>query len=490
VDGEPASEKLDMLIIPGGSLVESGGLGHKVAQEVVRMADAGKLVLGVCSGFQVLAAETDVGRLSPFPLKRSGLGLLDCGFEPLVCTDRVTATVVGSSFIAGKLGLELKGFHCHTYGRVSVGTRARKVLVSHVHRVNYKNAPQDLLSGVSNGEGNVIGILVHGLLDRNAQVVESIMAALDMKMADLEAVRLRNAALMNIVKQEVGVASRVYARQNAKRALRKPSFILVTSTASGSGKTFIVAGIAGALRKRGQNVGVLKVGGDIRDTVPALYLVKEPVNDWSSIRVGGSGWKTLYEVTAAVNEQYDIVLVEGAMNVFTGLLNDSAEQPTSTAEVAAAMGVPVIIVVGCEKEGIEGALVNVENHISLLKSLGVKVEGIVLNKVRVSYLTEAVRGVIDNVLRHASVKLLGIVPRMEIEERGMIPEVEIRYDAFGQKAIEAAEQYLDLDAVSNLASPVTVTKLDFNVFKEKFKSLLVTNMPFTLTEGVREERCS
>jgi len=52
-DGKPASEVLDMIIIPGGSLVESGSVNKKVSHEILKMADSGKFVLGVCSGFQI-----------------------------------------------------------------------------------------------------------------------------------------------------------------------------------------------------------------------------------------------------------------------------------------------------------------------------------------------------------------------------------------------------------------------------------------------------
>ncbi len=68
---------------------------------------------------------------------------------------------------------------------------------------------------------------------------------------------------------------------------------MVTATGSGSGKTFIVTGIAGALKKRGFKVGIIKVGGDIRDSVPSLYLIKEPIKDYSSIKIGESGWTPL-----------------------------------------------------------------------------------------------------------------------------------------------------------------------------------------------------
>ena len=97
VDGKPASEVLDMLIIPGGSFVESQSINPQVTREITRMAESGKFVLGICSGFQVLAKETDVGRLSTLPITREGLGLLDAEFKPLICTDRPCASLTRAS---------------------------------------------------------------------------------------------------------------------------------------------------------------------------------------------------------------------------------------------------------------------------------------------------------------------------------------------------------------------------------------------------------
>ena len=79
------------------------------------------------------------------------------------------------------------------------------------------------------------------------------------------------------------------------------------------------------------------------------------------------------------------------MSAFTGLLNDNYKRPMSTAEVAAALGASTILVVGCDKEGIEGALINTLNYVNVLKSLGVNVTGVILNKLRVSYITDEIR---------------------------------------------------------------------------------------------------
>ena len=487
VDGKPASQILDMIIIPGGSLVESQSINKEVTQEIIKMANSGKFVLGICSGFQILAKETDVGRLSTVPITREGLGLLDAEFKPLICTDRVKATITDKSFITDEVGKEVSGFHCHTYGKIILHKDAKTILVSHAQRVNYHKDPQDLVSGVANKEGNVVGVFIHALLDQNPTIIQSITKSLNINAIELEAIRKANAKLLEQIKSEIGISTNI--RQQGTINQKEPRLLLVTATGSGSGKTFLVAGIAGALKKRGFKVGVIKVGGDIRDTVPALYLIKEPIKGYSSIKIGESGWEPLAEAVGEASQNHDFLLVEGAMSAFTGLLNDKVERPTSTAEVAAALGASTIVVVGCDKEGVEGALVNTLNYVNLLRSLGVKITGVILNKVRVSYLTDEIKLTMKRAFENVGVELLGIVPRMDVEGRGMIPEIEIRYEEFGAQAIEAAEQYINLDALTRIAEAPRLNQVDYVAFMEKFKNLL-TNYKLNASEGGKTQNCS
>ena len=486
VDGKPASEVLDMLIIPGGSLVESQSVNEKVTKEIIKMANSGKFVLGICSGFQVLAKETDVGRLSTIPITREGLGLLNAEFKPLVCTDRVTATVVDKSFITQEVGKEVSGFHCHTYGKIVLHKGAKPIIITHAKRVNYKKDPQDLISGVSNEQGNVVGIFIHGLLDQNPTILESITKSLGINAAELQTIRMANAKLLEQIQGEVGIGTNI--RQGAANE-KEPRLLMVTATGSGSGKTFIVTGIAGALKKRGYKVGIIKVGGDIRDAVSSLYLIKEPIKDYSSIKIGESGWTPLEQAVEEAAKKYNFLLVEGAMSAFTGLLNDNYKRPMSTAEVAAALGASTIVIVGCDKEGIEGALINTLNYVTVLKRLGVNTTGVILNKLRVSYITDEIRQTMKTAFQNAGIELLGMVPRLDLEGRGMIPEIEIRYEDFGAQAIDAAEKYIDLDLLAKVALPPTLVKVDYAAFMEKFKNLL-TNYSSNASEGGKPKRCS
>ncbi len=486
VDGKPASEVLDMLIIPGGSLVESQSVNEKVTQEIIKMANSGKFVLGICSGFQVLAKETDVGRLSTIPITREGLGLLNAEFKPLVCTDRVIATVVDKSFITQEVGKEVTGFHCHTYGKIVLHEGARPIIITHAKRVNYKKDPQDLISGVANKQGNVVGIFVHGLLDKNPTILESITQSLGINAVELKAIRQANAKLLEQIHGEVGIGTNI--RQGTANK-KEPRLLMVTATGSGSGKTFIVTGIAGALKKRGYKVGIIKVGGDIRDAVSSLYLIKEPIKDYSSIKIGESGWTPLEQAVEEAAKKYNFLLVEGAMSAFTGLLNDNYKRPMSTAEVAAALGASTIVVVGCDKEGIEGALINTLNYVNILKRLGVNATGVILNKLRVSYITDEIRQTMKTAFQNAGIELLGMVPRLDLEARGMIPEIEIRYEDFGAQAIDTAEKYIDLDLLTKIALPPTQVKIDYAAFMEKFKNLL-TNYSSNACEGGKPKSCS
>jgi cobyric acid synthase len=483
VQGKKASEILDLIIIPGGSLVESQSIKPSLVKEILRMAEEGKFVLGICSGLQVLSKATDIGRLSSEPILRQGLGLLDAEFKPLICTDRVSATVVGKSFMTNDIGATVTGFHCHTYGKMVIHNGAKPILVSHIQRANYRNDPQDLVSGITNKDGNVVGVLMHALLERNPNIIQSVSKSLEISASELESIREANTKLNAEIKSEVGISTEIKSQRKIGENPKRAKVILITATGSGSGKTFIVTGIAGALRKKGLNVGVVKVGGDIRDLVPALYLVKEPIRDYSSIRIGESGWSPFTEAIEQASKCHDFVIIEGAMNAFTGLFNEKAARPTSTAEVALALDVPTVIVVSSDKEGVEGAVVNALNYVGLMKKLGIKVKGVIFNRVRLTYMTSETKQFVERAFANLGVELLGMVSRIELEGRGMIPEVEIRYEEFGAKAIETIEQSLDLKTLTRQAEHLKKAAGDFEPFLEKFKKAVIAENKFKVKGG-------
>jgi cobyric acid synthase len=475
VDGKPASEVLDMLIIPSGSLVESQSINAIVSGEILKMAKAGKFLLGIGAGLQVLAKQTVIGCLSSIPDIREGLGLIDADFQSLICTDQIKAEIVDKSFLSEDVGMEVSGFHCHTYGKAILHDGAKPILVSCIAHANYRKAPQSLVSGIANKEGNIVGVFVHALLDKNPLIINGITKSLNINQSELQEIRKANAKLIVEMKSEIGINTNIRPVTMAKKA---SVMVLVTALGSGSGKTFLVTGMSGALRKNGYNVGLIKIGGDIRDSVPALYLVKEPIKSYSSIKISESGWSPIQESIEQACKEHDFLFVEGAMSAFTGLLNSKISRPASTLEVAASLGASVIVVVTCDKEGIEGGLVNVLNYVNVLKRLGVNPAGVILNKMSTSYLTEEDKQTIRLAFENMGVQLLGVVPNIKFEKRDMIPEVGICYEEFGTQAIAVAERYIDLDLLVKLAKAPKQNNTDYQAFVEKFKTLLTNYTQF------------
>ena len=449
INGQKADEVLDGLILPGGSIMESQTVSPEVEEVIRKMDSQGKFILGICSGFQVLANKTDIGRKSPCPIEREGMGILDVTFHPLIGTDRVEAEVVDESFLTkGIIGETVTGFHCHTYG--DIRGDAPPILFSRVKRTDYTENPRKILSGVRNDDGNVVGVMIHASLDENPILNNNILNYLDASEKDIQEIKVANQELVKKMKGEVGIGFDIYSdyRLTANTDTPEiPPFLMIASTGSDSGKTFLTAGLVGVLRKRGYRVGVLKVGPDIRDLVPSLYLNKEKMEDFSSIQIGGLGWKDLKEIITDIKGQgYDLILIEGVMSIFTGILNEKT--PFSAAEIAKAGNIPTLLVTACNKGGIETAALDLASHVDMMRKLGIKTTGVILNKVYHDQIAETASNYLKNT---TGLEWVGKVPKAQLAARGGTPEVEIKLEDFCQKAIETVEKNLDVDGIIKMA---------------------------------------
>jgi cobyric acid synthase len=458
VKGKKAHKELDGLIIPGGSIMESQSLSPDLEREIRTMESQGSFLLGMCSGFQLLANMTDIGRKSPCPVERQGLGILNVSFHPLIGTDRVEAEVAGDSFLTrGIVGQTVTGFHCHTYG--DIRGDSPPIFFSRVKRTDYSNNPRKILSGVRNEEGNVVGTMLHASLDENPVLVDNILQYLDADEKDLLRIHGANQELVKKMKGEVGIGADIRAahimnstpkqssRSSEKKGSTLPPFLMIGSTGSDSGKTFLTTGIVGILKKNGYRVGVLKVGPDIRDLVPSLYLNKEKMENFSSIQIGKLGWKNLEIILTDIKGQnYDLILVEGVMSIFTGILNPKT--PYSSAEIAKAGNIPVIIVSGCNKGGIESAALDIAAHVNMMKNMGIITKGAILNRVYDENIANDALNYLENITH---LEFISQVPKVRMEVRGGTPEVEIKLENFCDKAMETVKKYLDVEKIMQMA---------------------------------------
>ncbi|HHV75553.1 MAG TPA: AAA family ATPase, partial [Thermoanaerobacterium sp.] len=363
-------------------------------------------------------------------------------------------------------GATILGFHCHTYGAIKGD--AKPIFYSKIKRSDYKDNPQEILSGVCNDEGNIVGTLIHGCLDYNPKLVENILEFLDANEADKEIILKHNGQLIKKIKSELGIDTKIKIPKPRRRPAH-PTMIMIASTGSGSGKTFITTGIAGALRRRGFKVGVLKVGPDIRDIVPALYLIKEKMEEYSSIRIADLGWMPVEDVLKKLKDStYDIVIIEGVMSSITGMLNEKI--PYSSAEIAFAADIPVILVSNCSKGGIESAALDIVAHGKLMKKLGIKIGGVILNRVY----DERIFMKAADFIKHAlGCDLVYKLPKVNINERGGTPEIEIRLEDFCLTALKTIEENINISEICSVASkPSFRGYIPIKVLEWKFKHSL------------------
>lgn len=463
VNGNKASEELDALIIPGGTLIESNDINMGLNTEIKKMARDGKPIIGICAGFQLLSNQIDIGRKSPVPIVKEGLGLIDVNFSPLITSDRVKAKVFDNSFLVKNQTEDVDGFHTHTYGKVEGD--AKPLFYSKVQRMNYGDTNEEgdynIFSGACNDDGNVIGTMIHGILDENPIIVENLIEQIDID--DLDEIYNRNLEVKKYLQSEVGINTDI--KIPAVKSLKKPKYLMIGSNGSDSGKTFILTGLAGAIRKRGYKVALLKVGPDVRDIIPGLYLTKGKMEDFASIKIGHLGWCDIESTVAKLNSSdYDIVLIEGVMSVFTGLLNEKV--PFSAAEIAMSSNIPMILASGVNKGGIESAAIDLVSHANMLEKFGVDVKAILLNKV---YNDDIFDNVVPYIQNNTNVEKVLKIPKLKnADMRGFIPEVEIRYELFTSYAMELIENNLDIDEIIGMAREVEFNKIySFEEIKSK-----------------------
>ncbi len=463
VNGNKASDELDALIIPGGTLIESNDIDMGLNKEIKKMARDGKPIIGICAGFQLLSNQIDIGRKSPVPIIKEGLGLIDVNFSPLITSDRVKAKVFKNSFFVENQNEDVDGFHTHTYGKVEGD--AKPLFYSKVQRMNYGDTNEkgdyNIFSGACNDDGNVIGTMIHGILDENPILVENLKNQIDIK--DMDEIYNRNLEVKKYLQSEVGINSGIKITENKKND--KPKYLMIGSNGSDSGKTFILTGLAGAIRKRGYKVALLKVGPDVRDIIPGLYLTKGKMEDFASVKIGHLGWSDIESTIKKLNSSdYDIVLIEGVMSVFTGLLNEKV--PFSAAEIAMSSKIPMILATGVNKGGIESAAVDIVAHTNMLNNLGVTVKAVLLNKV---YNEDIFNTVVPYIKENTNVENVLKLPKLKSADmRGFIPEVEIRYELFTSHAMDLIEENLNIEEIIAMASEVEFEKIySFEEIKEK-----------------------
>jgi phosphoribosylformylglycinamidine synthase subunit PurQ / glutaminase len=154
---------LDLIVLPGGftygDYLRCGAIAARapVMAEVVRRADAGVAVLGICNGFQILA---EVGLLPGAMINNAGLKFLCRSVDLEVATD---ASVFTAGYARGQaISLPI----AHHDGNYVCGDDERRRLedqdrIAFRYADNNPNGSTGRIAGVLGAGRNVLGMMPH-----------------------------------------------------------------------------------------------------------------------------------------------------------------------------------------------------------------------------------------------------------------------------------------------------------------------------------------
>jgi cobyrinic acid a,c-diamide synthase len=195
------------------------------------------------------------------------------------------------------------------------------------------------------------------------------------------------------------IAGSGHPRRQAVGANSTPGLIIAAS-ASGSGKTTLTLALLAALRRRGRIVQPYKCGPDYID--PAFHTVAAGrasfnLDSWAQSR---ERFDALLDVAADA----DLSLAEGVMGLFDGVATTGAWGNGSTADIAAATGWPVVLVLDVSGQAQSAAAV----------ALGfaryredVTISGVILNKVA----SERHGALVRDGFARTGITVFGAIPR-------------------------------------------------------------------------------
>jgi cobyrinic acid a,c-diamide synthase len=227
--------------------------------------------------------------------------------------------------------------------------------------------------------------------------------------------------------------------------------LIVAAPRSGSGKTTVTLGLLAALKRRGIVIRAAKAGPDYID--PAFHAA---ATGTASINL--DSWamppELLDALTGEAAKTAELLIIEGVMGLFDGVAG-APGRTGSTADLAARLGLPVLLVLDVSGQSQTAAAVvrGLAGH-----DPGVRIAGVVLNRVG----SERHRALVENAIDAVGIPVLGAVPRdaaLAMPERhlGLVQAQEhgdltARLDGLA----DTAQRHLDLDRIVAAAAPPTV----------------------------------
>ena len=180
--------------------------------------------------------------------------------------------------------------------------------------------------------------------------------------------------------------------------------MLIAAPTSGCGKTTVALGLLAALRERGLRVQPFKCGPDYIDTKFHHRACGRPSINLDTFMATPDHVATLF---GRYGRDADVCVVEGMMGLFDGYDRDRG----SSAEIAAVLGIPVVLVVDARSAAYSLA--------PLLAGFAafrhdVRIAGVIFNKVG----SQRHRAMLQQVCRDLQLRCYGFIPRTAALEHG------------------------------------------------------------------------
>ncbi|MGO9817906.1 MAG: cobyrinate a,c-diamide synthase [Acidocella sp.] len=223
--------------------------------------------------------------------------------------------------------------------------------------------------------------------------------------------------------------------------------LIIAAPASGSGKTTVALGLARALRQRGLTVQPFKSGPDYIDPTFLTAAAGRDCFNLDSWAMKPGQIAALAGAAAGA----DLALAEGSMGLFDGVALSGATGTGATADIAALLGWPVVLVLDVSGQAQTAAAV--AQGLARFRP-AVRVAGVVLNRVA----SPRHEALLRAGMAEAGLAVFGALPRntaVAVPERhlGLVQAAELpRLEALLDDVARLIGQHCDLDALVAAAS--------------------------------------
>jgi cobyrinic acid a,c-diamide synthase len=226
--------------------------------------------------------------------------------------------------------------------------------------------------------------------------------------------------------------------------------VIIAAPSSGSGKTVVTLSLLAGLRQSGTSVASGKVGPDYIDPRfhsessgrPCLNLDQWAMRD-----------QTISANLDVLSQNTDLLVIEGVMGLFDG----PEAGKGSTADLAAKLDLPVILVVNCSHQA-QSIAALVKGFAQLRRDINLA--GVILNRVSSDRHTRLLKHAVEAI----GIEVLGAIPRiadLQLPSRhlGLVqanehPEII----SFIERAGALGRQHVDLARLQAIATPLATTR--------------------------------